>query len=296
MNISFEQIEAFVTTVQKKSFSAAGRHLGKTQSAISTAIINLEIDLSVSLFDRSGRYPELTPEGHALMREAEAILSHCSALQDRAHGLNMKVESKLAIAIDDAIPYSAVSRTLRDFEAQFPDLELEVLHLSQEDILQSVIEGKVTLGLSFVQMHYPKEVAFCRLGSITFTNAVHRSHPLANKGEIGFGDLCDFRQIVVAPHGKQLPTAEYLKSPRRWFVESYLVLLEMAKDGLGWAILPKRLVKAELESGEMVELPLAAYPFTEWVVGVDLIWSTALEQGKAASWLKAELRRKEIYV
>jgi DNA-binding transcriptional LysR family regulator len=147
------------------------------------------------------------------------------------------------------IPYAAYAPALRRFEARFPDLELTVRHPSQDDVLQLVIEGEAALGLNLVQTNYPKTIAFCRLGDITLTNAVHRDHPLAAMKDITFAQLCDYRQLIVTPHGKRLPTSEYLQSPRSWLVESYLVLLEMAKDGLGWAILPKRLIQQELASG-----------------------------------------------
>lgn len=52
MSLSLEQLQAFVATVETGSFSAAARYLGKAQSAISTAVSNLEIDLDNSLFVR----------------------------------------------------------------------------------------------------------------------------------------------------------------------------------------------------------------------------------------------------
>jgi DNA-binding transcriptional LysR family regulator len=295
MRFSFEQLEAFVTTAQERTFSAAARRLGKAQSAVSTAVINLEVDLGVTLFDRSGRYPVLTAEGRALMCEAEAVLLHCVSLQDRANNLNTHVEPRLVIAVDDAIPYAAIAGTLRRFELAFPDLELEIRHPSQDDILRTVERGEVMLGLTFAQTHYPKEIAFRRLGNINLTHAVHRAHPLAKSDSISFARLSDYRQIVVT-HGRTLPTGEYLKVPRCWFMESYLILLEAARDGLGWVTLPKRLIASELASGELVELRLEAYPFTEWAVGADLIWNATAESGKAAIWLRAELSRNEINV
>jgi DNA-binding transcriptional LysR family regulator len=295
MRFSFEQLEAFVTTAQERTFSAAARRLGKAQSAVSTAVINLEVDLGVTLFDRSGRYPTLTAEGRALMCEAEAILLHCLSLQDRANSLNTSVEPRLVIAVDDAIPYAAIAGTLRRFQLAFPDLELEIRHPSQDDILRTVQRGEVMLGLTFAQTHYPKEIAFRRLGNINLTHAVHRDHPLAEADGISFARLSDYRQIVVT-HGRKLPTGEYLKVPRCWVVESYLILLEAARNGLGWVTLPKRLIANELASGELVELRLEAYPFTEWAVGADLIWNATAESGKAAIWLRAELSRNEINV
>ena len=60
MNPSMEQLEAFVAAAAQGSFSGAARALGKAQSAVSTQISNLEIDLGVELFDRTGRNPVLT--------------------------------------------------------------------------------------------------------------------------------------------------------------------------------------------------------------------------------------------
>ena len=63
VEFSIDQLECFINAAEAGSFSASGRRLGKAQSAISTALANLEIDLGVALFDRSGKYLELTPEG-----------------------------------------------------------------------------------------------------------------------------------------------------------------------------------------------------------------------------------------
>lgn len=81
MNLSFEQLEAFVAAAEQGSFSAAGRALRKAQSAVSTQVANLEEDLGVVLFSRAGRNPVLTLAGERLLREAKVILDQIG----RAH-------------------------------------------------------------------------------------------------------------------------------------------------------------------------------------------------------------------
>ena len=51
---------------------------------------------------------------------------------------------------------------------------------------------------------------------------------------------------------------------------------------------------AELASGELVELRLAAYPHTDWLVGVDLLWNKSRPLGPAAEWLRGQLARFKI--
>ncbi|UAB88090.1 LysR family transcriptional regulator [Ruegeria sp. SCSIO 43209] len=78
MRASFEQLEAFVTTLNEVSFSAAARKCNKAQLVISTLVANLEVDLDVELFDRSRRYPSLTKAGEALISPAEILLERRS--------------------------------------------------------------------------------------------------------------------------------------------------------------------------------------------------------------------------
>ena len=71
MQFSLDQLQMFVQAVHSGSFSAAARKLGKTQSTVSTAIAHLEADLGVRLFNRSGRYPQLTEAGRQVLGHAQ---------------------------------------------------------------------------------------------------------------------------------------------------------------------------------------------------------------------------------
>ena len=82
MHFSMEQIQAFVAAAEHGSFSAAARHLGKAQSAISTAIANLELDLDLTLFDRTGRSPLLNDHGKEMLEKAYQLLEQRQCLKE----------------------------------------------------------------------------------------------------------------------------------------------------------------------------------------------------------------------
>ncbi len=63
MAVSLDQLQAFVAAAEAGSFSGAARVLRKAQSAVSTQVANLETDLGLALFNRTGRNPILTPAG-----------------------------------------------------------------------------------------------------------------------------------------------------------------------------------------------------------------------------------------
>ena len=60
MNFNSDSIELFLAVIERGSFSAAARALGKVPSAVSMGIGNLEAELGYSLFDRSHREPQPT--------------------------------------------------------------------------------------------------------------------------------------------------------------------------------------------------------------------------------------------
>lgn len=51
----------------------------------------------------------------------------------------------------------------------------------------------------------------------------------------------------------------------------------------------------ELELGELVELNLEAYPHTDWLVGVDMLWTKRGRLGKASAWMKDRLIAHKVY-
>lgn len=71
--------------------------LFRTQSAVSQAIANLEHQLRVKLFDRSGHRPVVTPEGEGLLGNAWDILLRVDAMRARARGLGDGFELELTL-------------------------------------------------------------------------------------------------------------------------------------------------------------------------------------------------------
>jgi DNA-binding transcriptional LysR family regulator len=80
-NLSLDQLRVLVTIVDAGSFSAAGRKLGRAQSAISQAIATLETLQGVALFDRSGYKPRLTDVGRVLVDHARLVLASAARLE-----------------------------------------------------------------------------------------------------------------------------------------------------------------------------------------------------------------------
>jgi DNA-binding transcriptional LysR family regulator len=80
VNYHVEWIVAFVAVAEYGGFSAAAKVLYRSQPRISNHVAALEQQLGVRLFDRSAHPPALTPEGRALLPDAQHILQRLAVL------------------------------------------------------------------------------------------------------------------------------------------------------------------------------------------------------------------------
>jgi DNA-binding transcriptional LysR family regulator len=94
-----ETISVFLAVLDNGSFSAAARQLGRVPSAISMAIANLEAELALELFDRSGREPKPTAMARALEPQARLLISQLQQLNTQALELSQGLEARLTLAI-----------------------------------------------------------------------------------------------------------------------------------------------------------------------------------------------------
>ncbi|MEN5090148.1 LysR family transcriptional regulator [Pseudomonas protegens] len=276
---SHEVLLAFVQAATQGSFSAAARKLGKSQSTISAAVASLEIDLNVQLFDRASRKPGLTPAGHVLLQRAEEILAATSRLEMAASQLSRGVEAKLTVALSDTYQSDRFESCLSAFEQRYPDLELECLIAECEDLIALVQSGRAHIAFAEMQADYPADLEHKTLdeqGEMSLY--VSRKHPLARLEHVDQEALRQHRELRLAT---VLNPYDSRTQGRVWSAPSYLMLLEMAQGGFGWAPLPSWLVDG-FGAGKLQELKVRGWPRT---VAVDALWSRLHPPGPAGSWL-----------
>lgn len=280
---SHEVLQAFVQAATQGSFSAAARKLGRSQSTVSAAVASLEIDLDVLLFDRSSRKPTLTPAGHVLLQRAEQVLEANSRLELAASQLAQGLEPKLSIAMSDTYQSDQFEIALSAFEQRYPDLELECLIAECDDLIALVQSGRAHLAFIERQDVYPPDLTHAPVGDPTeIALFVARQHPLANQPKIAPHTLRQHRELRLA---SIINPNETRATGRVWSAPSYLMLMEMAQSGFGWAPLPRWLV--EHYGGEqLVELQVRGWPRT---VTVEALWSRERPPGPAGSWLLGKM-------
>ena len=280
---SHEVLLAFVEAATQGSFSAAARKLGRSQSTISAAVASLEIDLNLTLFDRSSRKPGLTPAGHVMLQRAEEILAATSRLEMTASQLSNGVEAKLTVALSDTYQSDRFEASLSAFEQRYPDLELECLIAECDDLVALVQSGRAQIAFAEMQDSYPPDLVNSTVDERTeIALFVSPTHPLARLDYVDQDVLQQHRELRLATI---INPYESRAKGRVWSAPSYLMLLEMAQGGFGWAPLPRWLVE-RFGPGTLQELVVRGWPKT---VSVDALWSRLNPPGPAGSWLLGKM-------
>lgn len=282
-----EALLAFAEAALLGSFTAAARKLGKRQSTISEAIANLEIDLGVQLFDRSTRAPTLTDAGRALLPQVQRALEASAAIDRTASRLAHGEEARLTLVVSDTYQSKRYEETLMALERRFPALELECQIAEHEDVLDLIQQGRAQLGLMAARATYPADIGAATVAEESEIGLfVGRTHALAEYGdaEVPHAALRDVRELRLNTYVKTEGRGtddRIVVGTQHWLAPSYLMLLEMAVLGFGWAELPRWMVE-HFARDRLCELRARGWPRR---VRVDAVWSRNRPLGPAGAWL-----------
>ncbi|MDQ7989959.1 MAG: LysR family transcriptional regulator [Candidatus Dactylopiibacterium sp.] len=282
MSFSSDALEVFVATLDHGSFSAAARALGRVPSAVSMAIGNLEAECGLTLFARNGREPVPTAAARSLAPQARELVMQLRELRAQALALSTGQESQLSIAIAPELLGGDWAAQLARLAAEYPALTVEVLAAPQEDALRMLHGGRVQLALVFERQSFDGREGFEEVRTETLVPVIAPHHPACSAGAaLRTEMLAGHRQIVVAGREQALSDSRLLFSRHYWRTDNPESAIRLIGTGLGWGFLPHARVRAQLESGELVELHLANAT-TALRLWVDVVWSREHPLGPAA--------------
>ena len=260
--VTFDQLRIFVAAAEERSFSAAGRRLGRAQSVVSQAIANLEEQLGVELFRREGRYPELTPGGELLLADAKAMLAGMALMKSRARGMAAGIESELSVAVDVMFPMSVLTRTAAVFEKRFPLTPLRLYVEALGGVAKNVLQQQSQIG---ILCNLPISISGLmteRLLAVEMVNVAAPTHPLAMKTTpLGECDMAQHVQLVLTDRTELTSGQEFgVHSRRNWRLADLGAKHAFLLAGLGWGGMPLEMVQDDLDAGRLRELQLQDIP------------------------------------
>jgi DNA-binding transcriptional LysR family regulator len=140
-------LDTFAEAAERSSFTAAARHLGLTQAAVSQRVAALERDLGVPLFRRAAGRVELTDAGRKLHEYARRILDLHREAREAITGRETPVEGELAIAASSVPGDYLLPALLAAFGSRHPRVRVRAAVGDSEGVIGQLERGEVSVGL-----------------------------------------------------------------------------------------------------------------------------------------------------
>lgn len=286
---TLDQLRALIAVIEEGSFSAAARKLHRVQSAVSTAMANLEVQLGVPLWDRSTKVARLTDQGQAVLAAARKVCAEVDGLRRLAAGMVQGLEASVSLCVDMLFPVTSLVDLCTQFRDQFPSVDLRVDTQTMTGVSARVIEGSATIGVA-APMGVAPGLERKVLTTIRMVPVVAPGHPLAAvRGPLSTARLRDSIQLVLSElHGEGHPDQAVLSS-RTWRVRDLHTKHAMLRAGLGWGNLPEHLVRDDLRARRLVKIRVEAWGEDEHTLYLSAVYRGDVTFGPAHRWLLDQL-------
>ena len=256
MDVTVHQLQCFDAVVTEGSFQAAAEKIRRAQPSVSLAVKNLEAQLGLRLFDRSGYRVSLTEAGRSFHERARVFLGELSALKTHATQLAMGEESELRVVIGDLCPLPQTLALLRRFFDGCPGTRLHLHFEAISGPWERLLDGEADLILHHIDKSDPR---FDYLDLFPV-----RIVPVVAPGFLRFPisraitpeQMRDYVQCVIRDTAHRSPPRDYflVEGARSWTVSDQLMKKELILQGMGWGHMPRYLVEHELHDGALLSI------------------------------------------
>lgn len=232
--------EIFDEVAKQKSFARAAEALMLTPSAISHSIAGLEDELGFPLFTRNKKGVSITGEGMLMLERVREILRNERLMREEAAEIVGLNRGSVTIAGFSSVCSAWFPQIILNFQARYPDIEINVLQGDYEDIYEWVSAGDADLGI--VSLRGSRDVREIPVHVDTFQCITPKGTAPAN-GEFYTAKELESLPIIVTTRG-------YRSDQDRYFRENHIHLrphftftddspiVSFVENGLGIFFLP----------------------------------------------------------
>lgn len=294
--MSMDQLRTFIAAADEGSFSAAGRKLRRAQSVVSHTLANLELQVGFELFDRSGRYPQLTEAGRALLEEARRAANGMDAFKARARTLAQGLEAELAVAVDVMFPIETLTAAVKDFHHRFPSTPLRLYVEALGAVVQPLLDGRCRIAVIGSLPEVPAECASEYLLAVPSVVVAAPNHPLAAmRDKVLRAEAAKHVQLVLTDRSALTQGRNYgVLSPQVWRLADLGAKHAFLRAGLGWGSMPLHMVEDDLARGALVRIELEVHPLLGAGFSMHAIYLKDQPPGPAGRWFVERLKSESM--
>lgn len=245
MDINYELYKVFYHVANTLSFSEASKQLFISQSAVSQSIKVLEKKLNQTLFIRSTKRVQLTPEGEILLKHIEPAMNLIKQGENQLLEANTLNGGQLRIGASDTICRYYLIPYLKEFHRKYPNVHIKVTNQTSIACAKLLESGQVDFSIT----NYPNS----GLTNTQNVRMVREFYDVFVAGE-DFAELkgkkislAELQKYPILMLDRKSTTSEFLHSMFQKHqldlvpeieLSSNDLLIDLARIGLGIAFVP----------------------------------------------------------
>ncbi len=244
--MTLNELRYVVAVAQTQHFSKAADHCNVSQPSLSIAIKKLEDELGITIFQRGKRQVEITPEGEAVVQQAQKVIEEAEKLNYLKSLQKSPLEGVLKIgAIFTIGPYLFPS-LVPYMRANFPAMPLHIDEDYTENLRKKLLKAEIDIAVLALPFSDPA-IDTMEIYDEDFVPLFYDGHPFSDMSEIKICDIptsgllmlgkgnCFRDQVIAACPNCQSPSA----NTDNWVVGSSLeTIRHMVAMKLGITIMP----------------------------------------------------------
>ena len=245
MEMNISKYLAFVKTVEYGSFTKAAEMLNYSQSGISRMINDLETDWKITILERGKSGVRLTSDGMRILPYVRSICEEYEKLKIQVDELNGLQSGLIRIGTFSSVATHWIPNIIKRFQADYPNIEYELLLGDYSEIEEWITEGRVDCG--FLRLPTLPEFETIDLKRDSLLAVIPEEHPLAEQ-EIFPIKAFDGQLFMMLEKGGNYEITELFERHDihpdiRFTTWDDYAVMSMVENGLGIAILPELILK-----------------------------------------------------
>ena len=295
---TLRQLEYFVEVAESGSITGAAARVHLSQSAMSTALADLERALDVQLLLRHhARGVTLTPAGEQLLTASRRLLAQAGELKSEAHGLGYGLAGVLSIGCFGVLAPYVLPDLIATCAERYPQLRLDTHEVDLDELAEGVLRGRFEFGLGYELAPDPR-LAVDRVFTLPPYALVPAGHRFAGRAEVRLTELAaEPLALLDLPQSRDyfrsMFAAAGVEPDIRYRSSSVETLRALVGHGLAYTLLNLQpAVATSLNGHPVVSLALADGGTPLEVVLVTAAGSRPTRRAAAVAALSTEVLRR----
>lgn len=263
-DLTSRQLRAVLTIAEKTNISRAAVELSMSQPALSRSLNQIEKMLGVRLFERSSTGVQLTEAGRRVCAHAKEILRRHGAISRIVDELDGQLAGDICIALPESVGSFIFLDLVKHFKKHHPHVSLRVL-LSRTAIIPHYMEVG-TADIAIVDEQGLKGLVATPLMSEQLHLIGPASSASRTPSRVSFRDMARLPLLLPALEGSirsyvdRAFAEQGLHASIVFEIDSPSALLELVREGEGYAIMPYAGVHRLVQKNEVTSRLIANPP------------------------------------